>query len=203
MNIGELLEIGKTIAAKMSACETADRIVIARYTAAFEGNFTDWIGRTAHGVRHEHAKFALADKLRRESNGRHAELLRNLAKSSDALPDTDDFEFIYEEIRIIRGLFARLEKGGLAGLGLLITLESMSRLFIPDLIKRAKECGCTEEHLKYLEIRDKTDVEDGKAFIQATEAELKMWHADDRNGAVLCGAHAARDLILRIYTNQL
>lgn len=197
MTVNELISKAKTQVEEIVSNSKVDsRTVIARYTAAIAVNFTDWIGKTIPWARHETARHALVDNLRCESVQDHVGMLLRFAALSKALPSREEFAHTDEEVSAIRKLFAEPATSGLSGVALCAVLENTSEIFIPDLARRAKECGCTD--FTYTDVHGEADVEHSNAFTKATEAEQTMGYRDPE--FFITGAmEAAVNLIARIY----
>lgn len=173
MEINKLISNAKTQVREIVGSSRADsRVIIARYTAAVAVNFTDWIGKTIPWVRHETAYHTLVDNLRCEASNDHIGMLMRLAAQSKAMPDNDDYDYIYEEVVNIRKLFADPTTAGISGITLCTILENTSEIFIPDLAQRATKRGCTD--LTYTDVHGEADVEHSEAFLRAIVAEATM-----------------------------
>ncbi len=172
--------------------------VIATYTAAVAVNFTDWIGKTLPWARHELARYALTDNLRCEAVQDHVGMLLNFAFYSDATPEAEHYQHVRGAVFEIRQLFADPKTAGLSGVALCAVLENTSEIFIPDLAKRAKECGCKD--FTYTDVHGIADVEHSDAFTKATIAELTMDYGLHDEQIVLKAATLAVNLIRAIYS---
>ena len=188
-------EVGRIIAHS----KVDSRTIIARYTAAVAVNFTDWIGKTIPWARHETARHALVDNLRCEAVHDHVRMLLNFAALSKAMPDREDYAHTYDEVTDIRKLFAEPTTAGLSGVALCAVLENTSEIFIPDLARRAKECGCTD--FEYTNVHGEADVEHSDAFLRATEAEQTMGYRNPEY-FVRDATELAVALIARIYAGH-
>ena len=180
----------------VASCETDSRTVIARYTAAVAVNFTDWIGKTIPWARHELAVHALVDNLRCEAEEDHVGMLLRFAECSGALPGREDYAHTANEVAAIRQLFADTSNAGFLGVALCAILENTSEIFIPDLARRAEECGCDD--LTYTEKHGVADITHSEAFSIAWAAEMTMGYKNPMEEAKI-SAHAAVGLIARIY----
>ncbi len=197
MNIRQHIEKSKAEVESIVNGSTTDaRTVIARYTAAVAVNFTDWIGKTIPWARHETAYHALVDNLRCEAAEDHVGMLLRFAELSDAVPAREDFAHTTREVEAIRKLFADSAQSGLNGVALCAVLENTSEIFIPDLARRAMECGCSD--LIYTDVHGEADVEHSDAFLDAAEAEMTMRYPD-ASASVAQATRVAVDLIARIY----
>ncbi len=181
----------------LGRAQTVDsRTIIARYTAAFAINFTDWLGKTLLSVRHPTARHALEDNLRCETKEDHTTMLQRFAKLCDALPSREHFAHTEKEVRYIRELLADFDTAGLVGISLFAVLESTSIVFMPDLAHRAKGCGCT--NFTYPDTHGEADTAHSDAFIEALVAEKKSDY-DDSDRFIHQGVYAGLGLIDKIY----
>ncbi len=176
--------------------KTDSRTIIARYTAAVAVNFTDWIGKTIPWARHETTYHALVDNLRCEVVQDHVKMLLNFATLSKAMPEREDYAYIYDEVANIRKLFAEPATAGISGVALCTVLENTSDIFIPDLAKRAKELGCTD--FTYTNVHGEADVEHSEAFLKAMEEEETMGYLNAEY-FIKDASEQAVALIARIY----
>lgn len=179
-------------------CQTDSHLVIARYTAAVAVNFTDWIGKTIPFVRHEDSYQVLVNNLRCESAHDHVGMLLQFAELSGSLPGRDDYVHVAEQVGLIRSLFTDSNGAGLCGIALCAFLENTSEIFIPDLARRAKECGCTD--FTYTDIHGEADIEHSEAFIRALQVEYSnggYFNPDFLANLAMCDA---RKLIAKIYS---
>lgn len=170
--------------------------VIARYTAAVAVNFTDWIGKSIPWVRHEDAYHALVNNLRCEAAEDHVGMLFKFASLSKSVPERDHYEYTKKEVGEIRKLLRDPATSGLTGVALCAVLENTSEIFIPDLAKKAKACGCND--FTYTDVHGEADIEHSQAFVKATESEIQMGYGN-KNVLIQKAVDAAIDLIARIY----
>lgn len=197
MNIEEiLLESEADVKFAIARCTAKADTVIARYTAAFAVNFTDWIGKTIPWVRHEKARYALIDNLRCESVEDHIEMLYEFSSECGAFPELEHFRHTWSEVNGIRKLFCDPNEAGLLGLTVLTILENTSTIFIPDLAERAKRLGC--KVFTYTDKHGEADAEHSTAFREALKAEVKMGYPEWEN-LVLKAKGRAVNLIGQIY----
>ncbi len=154
------------------------RKLIQNYTAAFGGNFTDWIGKTLPWVRSPEAKFALTDNQRCEQTEDHVGMLLNFAAHCKAVPEKENYEHVAKEVADIRELFRDIQTAGLSGVMLLAVLELTSEIFISKLEEWAISLGC--EDLNYTRSHGVADEKHSQALLRALEAELEMGYIDFR-----------------------
>ncbi len=198
MDAKRLVEVSKFAVRDMvSQSEVSSWQVIARYTATFAVNFTDWLGRAYPWVRHELSQHALKDNLRCEAEQDHVEMLLAFAHSCGAEPTPFEHSLMRGPLRDVRALFKKSENAGLGGLALCAVLEGTSAIFIPDLAKRGAELGC--KSFAYTDVHGEADIEHADAFTKALEAECGMGYS---NPELTChrGAEAALRLIRVIYS---
>lgn len=164
--------------------------LVARYTAAFAVNFTDWIGKTLPWVRHEKAHYALVDNLRCESVEDHVGMLLNFAKCAGAeIPAYEPARDVSDAVWGMRELFKDPSWSGIAGLTVLALLENLSQDFIPFLEQYAKDLGATD--LTYTQTHGVADAKHADAFIDALQAELEMHRHLDPTAVTEVVAEAA------------
>ncbi len=174
--------------------------VIARYTAAFAVNFTDWIGRTLVWVGDDYAWSALNENLKCEVQENHTKLLFDFAELSYSVPKSKDYKAVASTISDIRESLSCSRTGSLFGIALLATLENTSEIFIPDLAKKAEGLGC--KNLKYTDTREVSDFEYRDQLIQALkkESELLKVSEEDIKFYARSGMKRAQKLLLIIYS---
>jgi len=172
MSINQFLETAENmVRVAVERCETDSHIVIARYTAAIAGNFQKWLGFTTPV--HPYSQWAIADNLHLEKEENHDDMLRDFAKFCKARPEMGHYDYVGSSVRSVNALFQRGQLlCGLHGLALAAVLENTSKIFIPDLAKRAKECGCTD--FTYTDKHGEADVAHSDAFRQALEKERSI-----------------------------
>jgi hypothetical protein len=172
--------------------DSAQRDLIAYYTAAIAVNFTDWMGKALPWVRHELAQFVLKDNLRCEAVHDHIGMLYKFAKSAGADIDEAAYSLTILEVERIRELFREPNTAGLAGLALITALENTSIEFIPMLEAVAKNLGVTD--LQYTKVHGEADAEHSNMFVRALKAELTMGYPTPRQ--VVSNAFTAASSLL-------
>jgi hypothetical protein len=179
----------------LGASTVDDKVVLARYAAAFPGNFTNWMGAALVSARSDVARDTLAEKLGYEFHEDHYSMLVAFAAASGASPVCRDRTHVEPYTREIRGTFTDAQSAGLSGVMLCAFLETVSAVFIPDLAERAGRCGCKD--FTYTECHGVANAEHADALMDALRAECKLGYPD------AVGAHqalrAAEKLIGAIY----
>jgi hypothetical protein len=178
--------------------ETKKRFMIAKYTAAFAVNFTDWIGKTRPWVRSPEARFALDDNQRCEQEQDHVGMLLRFAMQCDATPEREHYDAVAQKVADIRGLFKDVRAAGLTGLVLLAILENTSMVFIPQLERWAREVGCTD--LEYTSVHGEADAEHSNALLKASEVEVDMMKSDDVDFLLANPTELAVNLLIKIFS---
>ena len=177
--------------------ESESNVVIARYTAAVEGNFIAWLGMTYPWLRHERARFVVLDNLRCEMRGNHRGMLLRFAENCDAVPDKDEYKYVSQSVNKVGSLFGQPTLAGLRGLAVLATLEHLSLVFIPELARRAKGCGCTD--FTYTQTHGAADVAHSIALIEAVGDEMVMGYVSAET-VVIEAMRVAEDLVSNIFS---
>jgi hypothetical protein len=181
----------------IAQCRGNSRVVIARYTAAVMGNFTNWLGWSIPSVRNEYARYALTNNLRCELKQDHIGMLHQLAKSCSAVPDQEAYLCIQPELTMIRQLFVDTNTAGLVGTTVCAVLENTSLIFIPDLARLAEQCGCTD--FTYTTVHGEADIEHALMLAEALEYEAYMGYGDAE--AVIANAsQATLNLLTKIWS---
>jgi hypothetical protein len=172
------------------------RRVIAVYTA-MASNFIAWLAVAGHFVKSEVAKTALLQNLQCEVGDNHRGMLLDFAEKCDALPDYDDYQYVSGDVGLVWALLRDPEYRGLRGLAVVATLEYLSLTFVPELARRAEECGCTDH--QYPRVHGEADIAHSDILLKALKAEIG---ADYRSAeTVVIGAvKAAEDLVRRIFS---
>lgn len=178
--------------------ETKKRFMIAKYTAAFAVNFTDWIGKTHPWVRSPEARFALDDNLRCEQKQDHVGMLLRFTTQCKAVPEREHYDAVAREVADIRDLFKDVRVAGLTGLVLLAILENTSEVFIPRLEDWARSMGCTD--LEYTSVHGEADVEHSDTLLKALEVEVDMMKSDDIDFLLANPTELAISLLIKIFT---
>ena len=198
------MNVEKTIEEAMSTVEqivtesTADsRTVIARYTAAIAVNFTEWMGRTLPWTRHEFTKYVLTDNLRCEITEDHTGMLFRFAENSGIKLESSDYAYTKKEIANIRIMLSNPNSISLSGTALCAVLENTSLVFIPDLAKKARECGCSD--FTYTVKHGEADTEHSNLLILALNKESRAGHCSPE-ATINVSATVAVDLIRKIYS---
>jgi len=191
--IKKVNDLSVNIRAIVSNSSASPRDVLARYTAAFAVNFTDWIGKTIPWVRHERARFVLIDNLRCEMEDDHIDMLWKFSRSCGAQPDGKDYAWTFNSVAKIRTLFSQASLAGIHGLSLCTLLENVSREFIPDLATRASDLGCA--NFMYTDAHGEADVKHGEALLVALFEEMKM---HPRNDTALSMASAYIESLMEV-----
>jgi hypothetical protein len=168
--VDELMSEAQVSVQEILKSEAANRRVLARYTAAFAVNYTDWIGRTLVWIQDEYAWDALNEMLKAETKENRVELLYDFAKLSDAVPKKKDFDVIRNELYLIRDLLSCPRNGGIFGISFLVTLKLVSELFVPDLVKKAEGLGC--RNFKYTDIQSNVGREGSELSVETLKKEI-------------------------------
>ena len=150
------------------------RRILARYCAAFEGNFTSWMGAAVVSARSHAGRYAASENLMVEIRDDHPTMLRQFVRHAGATPTVEDQADICMALENYRGLFARMS--GLRNLSAMAVLEGSSSKFIPWLGELAKKSG--GRSFKYVEVHGEVDVEHAKQFLWAVGAEIEHWSAE-------------------------
>jgi len=165
------LEQSKTqIRLTVRTSKLRDHEIISNYTAAIAGNFTDFLGRTLALVRHALSSYVLKQNLGCESVEDHVGMLLGFASKCHALPGRRNYRKVEIALSGIRALFRTQETAGLAGLALIATLENTSEIFIPDLARRGRRCGCKD--FSYTDAHGVADREHSKSLYKALIQEV-------------------------------
>ncbi len=175
-------------------CETDSQIVIARYAAAISGNFQQWLAITF--ARDVEANSIVLSNLSCEGLEDHRGMLLEFAKSCNAKPRNEDRDHSEHEVQVIFDLFANKATRGLHGVALGAVLENTSKIFIPDLEKRARQCGCTD--FTYIEKHGEADIKHSDEFSRALELEMAAGY-ENRWAIAQYARSAAQQLIIKIY----
>lgn len=173
------------------------RVVIARYTAAMAGNFIAWLGMTYPWLRHERAMFVVLDNLRCEMGGDHRGMLLRFSDNCGASPIYGDHQYVATKVNLVWTVLSQPTLAGLRGLAILATLEHLSLTFIPELARRAKECGCT--NFNYTNTHGAAGVSHSIALIEAVRDEMVMGYISAET-MVHEAMRVAEDLVTNIFS---
>ncbi|MEK7151495.1 MAG: iron-containing redox enzyme family protein [Patescibacteria group bacterium] len=176
--------------------------IVRRYTAAVAINFTDWMGKTLPWVRHELARYALADNLRCETVENHADMLLDFACYCDATPDDDSYRFTNRQVQEIRRLLSNPLMAGVVGLTVMTLLEAISQEFIPILEKIAIRLGASNSQLQYTQVHGMADVAHADNFTKALKAELTMGYGIEANHDIREAKLAVERLLNSIFISS-
>jgi hypothetical protein len=145
------------------------REIIARYTAAFEGNFVAWMAATTISTQTVQGRYAAEENIEVEMRDNHPGMLRKFAQFSNAEPSQKHYESIQKELNEIRKLVAELN--GVKNIALMTYLENTSAAFIPYLAQLGKQLGCTD--FTYTNVHGIADISHADQFLWALEHEMK------------------------------
>jgi hypothetical protein len=143
------------------------RRIVARYTAAVEGNFVAWMGAAVVTARSLQGRYASAENLFVEIRDDHASMLHAFSATAQALPDKDHFVHIEHDVLAIRAMVS--EMSGIKNLALMAALENLSAVFIPYLQSLAVICG--SDNIAYTMIHGEADVKHADQFLWALAEE--------------------------------
>ncbi|MEK6825486.1 MAG: iron-containing redox enzyme family protein [Nanoarchaeota archaeon] len=143
--------------------------IIARYTAAFEGNFVAWMAASAIAAQTVQGRYAAEENIEVEMRDNHPGMLRKFSQSSNAAPSKEHYEEISKNIEEIRTLVGELN--GVKSIALMTYLENTSAVFIPYLAQLAKRLGCID--FTYTDVHGVADVDHADQFLWALQHEIK------------------------------
>ncbi len=170
----KLLEVTEQVRASLKPTDIISvdeaKNIIARYTAAVEGNFLAWMGAAVIYARSPQGEYAAKENLGVELKDNHQGMLRGFAKSAEAEPSLEHYQKVNEVVSSMRNFFSK--ENGLQALTVMATLEHTSSIFIPYLAELAEKRG--SKNLRYTDIHGEADIEHAKQFIWAVESELKL-----------------------------
>lgn len=195
MQAKEFIKVAeKRIEKAVRSCKTDSRLVIARYTAAISGNFQQWLAITF--ARDVEANGIVLSNLNCEGQEDHRGMLLGFAKSCNTKPGDADRDHSEYEVQVIFDLLTNKKTRGLHGVALGAVLETTSKIFVPDLEKRARECGCTD--FTYIEKHGEADIKHADEFLRALELEMEAGYETPWDIAQHA-RHAAQQLIIKIF----
>ncbi len=145
------------------------REMIARYTAAIEGNFIPWLSATLISVKSREAKEATKINLEAELKEKHPLILREFARSADAEPSGRHYQAVARSVKDIWDIVGQLS--GIHNVALMAVAENTSPAFIPYLEKLAKKRNSL--NLEYTQIHGVADIQHAEDFTKALSAEMK------------------------------
>lgn len=174
--------------------EKIARQVAKLYVATFSVNFTDWMGKAAIFVRHELARYSLADNLRCETLENHIGLLDEFANRGNAVPDTAALYQVHPAVNQVRQDLRKVENNGLYGLALMTFLENTSLDFIPVLEVVAQTINTD---LAYTSVHGVADVAHSEQFVKALEAEMGAGYTEEQVGDAISGAYDSTGLLIK------
>lgn len=176
----------------MSDKESKD--IIARYSAAIEGNFVPWLAAGVIQARSIQGRYACAENLEVEISQKHQEMLRYFYVTANAEPDTSHFRAVSSAVSSVRCEIARGR--GLETLALLATLEMTSSIFIPVLGVLAKQRNHLSD-LTYVEVHGSADTHHAAQLRWALKYEAK--YQDEQGFYAGEGCKAAVCLLQAIF----
>ncbi|MDD3793981.1 MAG: iron-containing redox enzyme family protein [Candidatus Gracilibacteria bacterium] len=151
--------------------QNKSRTIIKRQVAAFEGNFVVWLSSILITAKANKTKEETLKNLSEELEGNHAGLLRSFAKSGNALPDKNDFDYLENEISMIRELVS--EMSGLKNLVLLTVLEDTAPNCMAIFQKAAKLINADDT--RYADMHYELDVEHSQDFKDSLIKEIQYY----------------------------
>ena len=170
------------------------KTLIKRQVAAFEGNFVVWLSSILITAKADKTKKEAFKNLREELEGNHAGLLRNFAKSGNALPDKEDFDFLENEVAEVRKLIS--EMSGLKNLVLLTVLEDTAPNCMAVLQKAAKLIDASDT--AYADMHYELDVQHSKDFKDSLYEEVQQYESPE--SAVDEATDKALNLLKKIWS---
>lgn len=146
------------------------REIIARYTAALEGNFIYWMTGAYLSVGSEAARLTILDNLREEVRDSHPWMLRKFALAAGAIPTDSDATAIHRDVTNVR-LFV----GRLSGVRIVIMMaffEGFIQRFMSYLAELAVGQGSAE--LEYTDVHGVCDIAHTQGLFDALAAEMEL-----------------------------
>ncbi len=172
------------------------RDIIAKYTAAFEGNFISWMAAITIAAQTVQGRYAAEENIEVEMRDNHPGMLRSFASLSQAQPSKEHYESIQKEVEEIRKLVGELN--GIKNITLMSYLENTSRAFIPYLAGLARKLGCTD--FTYTDVHGIADIDHANQFLWALEYEIQKSkeHENEIEEAIAKG----HDILKSIFTGE-
>jgi hypothetical protein len=148
------------------------RLAVRRYTAAVTPNFVKWLIAASLSARSQDARYAASENVYVEVRDDHPGMLRALARSSQALPDSADYEAIEPYVAPIQEQVARMN--GLFLISLSGCLEHTSLEYVPWIGRAAARLGNTST--EYIDVHGEADIAHAEQFVWALNKEAAMYN---------------------------
>lgn len=146
------------------------RGIIARYTAALEGNFIYWMTGAYLSVGAAEARSIICENLTEEIRDSHPLMLRKFAMASHALPTDSDGALLYEDVTKVR-LFVGL-LSGVRTVIMMTFFEEFIQGFMAYLADLAGRRGSAE--LEYTSVHGICDIAHTEGLFRALAAEMEF-----------------------------
>ncbi len=166
------------------------RKILARYTAALEGNFIAWMGAAALVVRSVQAKYAASENLWVELKDDHAGMLHQFVASAGVDVASSHVHEVEGSVAAVRALLATMSS--VESLALMAYLENTSAEFVPFLGKIAQQLGSVDDI--YVRVHGEADVLHADQFAWALGYEIVE---DDRAFEKIDKSFAIGEQLLR------
>lgn len=141
--------------------------ILARYAAAFEGNFITWMAAASVSARSIYSKFAADENIYVEIQEDHPGMLRRFVTSAGVQVGEDAFLQVQNEVNSLRKLVSEIS--GLKNITLMAVLENTSTVFIPYLYELAAKLNATD--FMYTNVHGEADIKHAEQFLEAMEKE--------------------------------